>query len=403
MKICMLIRSMPAHGVGGMEDHAISLSRALIQRGHSVDIITTRHPNGIDHEDIDGVRIHYLEHTWPRRYFGGWWNESVRKVLNLHKNLEFDVLHSQSAGAFAVIKRGINYNLGLPIVVSLHGTAVNEMRSKLNIGLPLTQPLVALRNIASFLKYVDMFYRIERFYIPRADAVIATSNEQLSMIQKYYRVEKERIHLVYNGIDVDHFSPKLTSIESSEKESNLLILAVARLVEDKGIENIIKAMPLIKKKVPGARLKIVGDGRQRQYLEGLVDHFGLSSSVSFTGYVAYAQLPDHYRNCKVFVNPTIRSNGYDLTILQAMACSCPVVLSNIGSIPTVAKNEFNSLLIDPGDVDAMANKIVLLLTDEPLAKRLGNSARRTVEKEFSLESMAFGTESVYAVAISKRR
>lgn len=401
MKICMLIRSMPAHGVGGMEDHTMTLSRTLVQRGHSVDVVTTAHPNEIEKEEIEGIRIHYISHTRSRRYFGGWWRESPPAVFNLHKKVGFDVLHSQSTAAFSVIKRRVHSVLGLPVVISMHGTAIDEIRSKLNVGLPLTRPTQAFRIAASFLKYINMFCRIERFCIPRVDAVIATSKEQYALIRQYYRVRRDRLYIVYNGIDVHHFSPESALMTKTNQGPGQLILVVARLVEDKGIDNIVKAMPIIREQVPAARLKIVGDGRMRPYLERLVDHLRLREYVSFAGYVTYKELPDYYRRCNVFVNPTIRSNGYDLTILQAMACCCPIVVSNIGSIPTVAKHNCNSLLTSPGDVHALANNVIHLLGNESLANRLADAGRKTIEKEFSLEKMASDTESVYCAAMAE--
>jgi glycosyltransferase involved in cell wall biosynthesis len=117
--------------------------------------------------------------------------------------------------------------------------------------------------------------------------------------------------------------------------------------------------------------------------------------VRFAGAVPLEELPRWYAIADLFLNPTVRINGYDLTILQAMACARPVVVSNIGSVPTAVRDGVDGVLVPPGDPAALAAAVIALHRDPARAAALGAAARRAVEERFSLERMVDGTLAVY--------
>ena len=196
----MFARSLPAHAMGGMELHIETLSKELVRKGIEVTIISTFNPLGIEFENRSGVKIHYLKGTMPGRYEWGYLEKSAAKYAELQVIEKFDLIHSQSAGAYSVLARGMNKRFGVPAVVTLHGTSFDEIRTKLRLGLDL-------RSQASLLKNVYNYLFKDKKYINAADAVIATSDSQAAVIRKYYGVPEEKIILVYNGIDDKLFIP----------------------------------------------------------------------------------------------------------------------------------------------------------------------------------------------------
>ncbi len=140
MKILMLSRIMPAHQNGGMQLHTQQLSEGLVKKGHEVTIWTTAHPDKIM-EEVNGVKIHYLDYTKTGSYFDGYWDETKKHLKdNIHK---FDIIHSQSSAGIGVV------NMGVPMVTTFHGTALDEVKTKINLMI-LDDPL-------SFLKYPYLF------------------------------------------------------------------------------------------------------------------------------------------------------------------------------------------------------------------------------------------------------
>jgi len=262
--------------------------------------------------------------------------------------------------------------------------------------------------VLAVAKMLHQVYEHIAFTLPaaqNADAIIATSDQQRIAIQRICRVPEEKVYTVYNGIDVSRYSPEAYHIRDKLGLMNedVLILVVARLIEEKGVQFAIRSFPLILERVARCRLLIVGDGNFRSPLEKMAQQIGLSSHILFVGTVPEAELPSYYASADVFVNSTIRANGYDLTIVQAMACGKPVVVSNIGSVPTLIADGKDGLLVPPGDIVALAERVKRVLSDPGLAKMLGRNARKKVVERFSLEAMAKGTLRVYERVLQRRK
>jgi len=398
MKVCMFARSIPAHAMGGMELHVETLSKRLVKKGVDVTIITTSNPSGAEFEIIDGVKIHYLSGTAPGKYEWGYFVKSAEKFVELQKKENFDLIHSQSAGAYYILKKGLNRRFGLPVVTSLHGTSIDEIKTKLRLGLNPRALLSLLKNTYSYLFQ-------DRKYISLSDAVIATSDAQVGVIRKYFGISKEKIFLVYNGIDDELFSPLSVTEEVRRKyriaPGDKVIVAVARLKKEKGIQNLIAALPAIRTKIPAVKLLIGGSGEYSMDLAVMAANLGLERNVEFLGRIEYEALPELLNSSMVFVNSTIRENGYDLTIPQAMACARPVVVSDIRSVFSVVDNGKNGYIYERGDINELGSLIVSLLSDEGKRKELGLAARNTVTAKFSLNRMVDETIAVYNNILEK--
>lgn len=404
MRIAMLSPVAPAHGKGGVQDIVWGLARELAARANDVTLVTTARADGVATEQSAGVSVRYLAGTPPMRAAGPWETLSTAAVAELHAKQPFDVIHSQSFCGLHLIGRFP----GVPVVASLHGTHVDELRTCERL-LRENLPRFALRDAArSAAIWLLMARRLktEGARLRSCDAVIATSREQHALLAREYQVSERRLYDVWNGIDVAMFAPRrpdpAVRAELGAAGGVPLVLAVARLYQDKGIQHLLRAFPAIAAARPGARLAIVGDGGYRGELESLAASLGLSERARFTGAVALERLPAFYAAADVFVNPTVRINGYDLTILQAMAMARPVVVSNLGSVPTAVTDRVDGFLVPPGDARALAETVLGVLADPERAAAAAVRARATVESRFSLDAMTSGTMAVYAHAISER-
>ena len=400
----MLSPVAPAHGKGGVQDIVWSLARGLAARGHDVTLITTARADGLREERAADVTVQYLAGTTPMRAARAWNAVSQQAVQRLHATRALDVIHSQSFCGVHLAGR-----LSLPVVASLHGTHVDELRTCENL---LRENLSsgAFREAArSAYVWAVMRHRLqsEGAGLRLCDAVIATSRQQHALLARDYRVSEKRLHDVWNGIDTALFTPcpadPAVRAELGAVGAAPLLLAVARLYQDKGVQHLLRALPAIEQARPGARLAIVGDGAYRGELERLSASLGLGARARFIGAVALERLPAFYAAADVFVNPTVRINGYDLTILQAMAMARPVVVSNIGSVPTAVSDGADGFLAPPGDARALAEIVARVLADPARAAGVAARARRTVVERFSLDSMVEGTLKVYEHAASALR
>lgn len=403
MKICMISVVMPRNNKGGIGDYLFVLCKKLAKMGNKVTVITAASPDK-EYEETEGFKIYYLKKAKTKKFIKHypkeWKKESLKKFIELHKKEKFDIVHSQECSALHFLKKKINKKYHVPIVVTLHTTVYDDIKTRLNMGLSLN---TFIRDILSYLWcslcYWPKSYFLEELRLANlSDGMICTSNEQEKIMKSIYYLKSNKLFKVYNGIDADLFKPRkkdnsllrMYGIKNDEK----IILCIARLEVDKGIQFIIKAMPKIKKIIKKVKLVIVGDGSYAGYLRNLAKKTG-SKNILFTGFAEMKEIPSFLNICDVFVNSTIRQNGYDIIMVEAMACEKVVISSNIGSTPTLIKENKDGILFTTKDINELIKKVNFILNNKELAKKIGKSARKKVLNTFTSEIAARKTIKVY--------
>ncbi|MEM2963179.1 MAG: glycosyltransferase family 4 protein [Candidatus Anstonellales archaeon] len=411
MRVCMFTRTVAQQGKGGVEDHINMLCQGLSKEGIEVEVITTSHPNSLVYEEINGVKYHYVPGSQPKRYSRQWWKNSAKKFLELHLKEPFDIVHSQSAGGLGFVLDSQCSSLKLPFVTSLHGTTYDEIQTQLN----KLKNLLEVRTISDFFDTLKIFpkllfqlynyFFLDPKYLSKSDIIIATSNEQKKILIETFALDTKKIRLVYNAVDENLFSPlpRHLAVQKTDLLGSPVLLCVARLEREKGVQNAIMGLHSIIKEYPTALLVVVGDGSYRPRLESLARDLNINHNVKFTGFVPYESLPYYFSSCDIFLNPTIRQNGYDLTVLEAMSCERPVIASNIGSMPTAISNGIDGILIKPGSASDLALAVLDLLKNKEKADKIGKNARQKVLSLFSLKSMVSSTVAIYKDALAQVR
>ncbi|WBP89247.1 glycosyltransferase family 4 protein [Kitasatospora cathayae] len=181
-----------------------------------------------------------------------------------------------------------------------------------------------------------------------------------------------------------------------------VVVCVSRLVPRKGQDTLIEAMPQILADVPDAVLLIVGGGPYRAELEKLADAKGVRASVRFTGSVPWEELPAHYGAGDVFAMPCrTRRGGLDveglgIVYLEASATGLPVVAGDSGGAPDAVLEGETGYVVPGGSAAAAAERIVRLLRDEELRRRMGEAGRRWVERSWRWDLLAGRLTSLLA-------
>jgi glycosyltransferase involved in cell wall biosynthesis len=404
MNICMFSRIMPTHAPGGMQDHVQTLSQGLAKRNHRVTVLTTARKDQVEYENIGGVEIHFLKGTPVARNSNSYWYAAANKFQELHLQKPFDIIHSQSVGAYGVYKRNLQRKYDLPLVTSLHGTHTDVLTTSWHTDFALTNP----KGIARFLALsANLLYRYVRDvpFFRASDVMIATSDADPGKYKKLYRIPDERIRTVYNGIDIELFSPRPVDQSLRDalsiREHDKIILALARLEKDKGVQNAISIMPRVLEKIR-ATLIVVGDGDYRMALERCRAR-SVWTNMRFVGAMPLAECARYFNLCDIFIDPTLRTDGYDLTIAEAMACGKPVIASDVGANSTLidAATYADGILIPRGDNDALAREVERVLCDPRMAAAIGENARGKIASRFSIATMLQGMEQVYEELLGK--
>lgn len=187
---------------------------------------------------------------------------------------------------------------------------------------------------------------------------------------------RKKIHYAYARLLEERF--KVT--KPFEKRRNL-VGYVGRLEEEKGVQELINALPLIQQKA-NVTFLIVGDGSLQRSIKKVCDEKGVLSSITFTGWVSNVQ--DYLNEMKLLVLPS-KTEGFPSVVLEAMACGTPVLATPVGDIPSIIKDGFNGFILESTKPTYISERIIELLGKPELLSKTAKNASTWVRKNFSLE------------------
>lgn len=242
--------------------------------------------------------------------------------------------------------------------------------------------------------------RARRAALKRASLILPVSHYTAEVIRKMEGVENSRVHVLYNAVP-DSFSRLLRSAEApsqgGESKGAPHLLSVCNLVpgnQFKGVDTVIRALPRVLRSFPALRYTVVGDGEIRVKLESLAAQVGVAANVVFLGEISDAELARQYCGCDVFVLPSREQvkgqaggEGFGRVYLEAALAGKPVVGSRVGGAAEAVIHGRTGLLVDPDSADDVAQAVLDLLRDPPLAARLGSEGRRWALNTFSEEAL----------------
>jgi len=196
-----------------------------------------------------------------------------------------------------------------------------------------------------------------------------------------------KLHCIYHGLDLSQF--KFEGPRDSQTGAPI-ILSVARLVEKKGLHDLICAADILRRRGLSFQVEIIGDGPLRQALETQVRQLGLNDRVRLLGALPHVSVCSAYQRASIFALPCIVAadgdrDGVPNVLPEAMASGVPVVATPISGIPELIETELHGLLVPPNSPVRLAEALDRLLTQPELCGRLACAARHRVENSFSLE------------------
>jgi glycosyltransferase involved in cell wall biosynthesis len=227
--------------------------------------------------------------------------------------------------------------------------------------------------------------------------VIAISPAVTEHLEHDFGIAKDRIFQIKHGINVEDFP--LVSPESRLRQRQIYgirgtpaIGIIARLADVKGHDVLIRAMPEVLRNHPQAQLIIVGEGKQEPALRQLVAQLQLEKHIQF--FPAINRTTEFLPAFDIFVMPSL-SEGFGLSMIEAMAVGVPVVATRVGGIPSFIRNEETGLLVEPSRHEDLARNICRLLDEPQLAAGIMTAGRQLIERDYSADQMVQRTQEVY--------
>ncbi len=366
MRICSPHCGIDPETTSGGETYERELLRHLAARGAVIDIALARHkrfpegvPNWVIHRLPIGRGL-----RWP-----------VAPVLlppfirRLYAETRFDLLRVHSLryiGPAALIARR-RYGLDVPIVAHHHHLDSNWLN-----------PV------------------IERKVMHGAERVVVGSEFAQRQASQELGVPPEKFSVVYYGVDRRfRRGPRPeTLVKRYGLEEKSIVLFLGGLKRRKNLFFLLDIWREVVRERSEARLIVAGSGPLLKSLQRYARRLGVEGRVIFTGYIPEREKVDYYNLADVLLFPS-SMEGFGLTVVEAMSCELPVVVSDRGSLPELVIDGEGGFLCDPSDGESFVRKVLLLLSDPVLRRRFGSANSQRVDRLFRWDHCAAATVRIY--------
>jgi len=402
LKVLILSRVLPCHGIGGLENHTLHLAKGLSQiEDIEVRILTTQHPEGICESTDGNINIYYIPNKKPGKYTIDTFRLFhcyTQKLDQIHK---FDVIHSQGF-AGCLLRPGKSRK----IITSPHGTLYSET--------PLHKDYFSTLNLAEKVRTLGknlrriVFRPAYKRLLKISHIIQADSNFIRSELIKELPLISNKIKIVYLGIPEESYP----AIEKSEarkklnvKNDEMIFFSLGRFTPLKGFDLLLKASALIKDS--NFHIWIGGSGPYENKLKKLSTELGLKN-VKFMGRIPEGDIATYFASADFFVIPEISNPAFGLVALESLLQNTPVIASDAGALPEIISREFG-LIFKKAHPQDLAEKMSLAIKNRSatltnqtfsLPKESPISLRSLAIEKFSFKKMIDGILNLYLSGLS---
>ena len=373
MKIAMVC--YPTHGGSGVV--ATELGLELAQYGHEVHFISYSSPFRLRGFQ-QNVYYHEVDvSAYPLFKYPPYDLSLAAKIMEVAHEQKLDIVHAHYAIPHAIsayLAKQMMRGQGPKIVTTLHGTDITLVGKDAS------------------------FYEAVKFSIEESDGVTAVSNYLAQKTIDGFKIEKE-IRTIYNFVDTERFNGVVSdcNIKQYAPNDEKILVHTSNFRPVKRMIDTIEIFARVHKHIP-SKLLLIGEGPDRQASHDRAKDLGILKDVIYLGTQHYIE---NLLGCAdIFLIPS-GEESFGLAALEAMSCKTPVIGSQIGGIPEVVDHNINGFLHPLGDVDAMAESALELLTQDSLLVEFKEAARQKAIKNFDAHKIIPLYESFYQEVLDK--
>jgi glycosyltransferase involved in cell wall biosynthesis len=377
---------------GGVERRIIETTKRLqnqiditIYSGTKAGFKKTTSING-----VDLVPCYSTDRIFP---LDNWFfNRSLTKKA---VNIDADVYEAHAVSGYGFPKTLEKQKIKKPFVHTIHGVLADEYEQAKKEGYPSVRG-----RLANYLMHG--LAKLEEETAREATLIVTISNYSLEKIQKHYIIDKNKVRIIPNGVDVEKFKPAGSSEENRRKfglGDEHCVLFVGSLIPRKGLPFLVEAAKKMVKEEANTKFLIVGDGPLKNQLTSSLEKANLLGNFLFMGNLEDDRLSAVFNCADVFVLPSIQE-GQGIVLLEAQASGIPVVAFNVGGINEAVRNGETGLLVKPGSTGELADALLKLLSDRALKEKMGSNGRRFVSESFTWDICAQKMLKVYYEALA---
>jgi glycosyltransferase involved in cell wall biosynthesis len=375
MKVALISSIFPP-AIGGPAKHTYDQAKALKEKGVKTFVVTFGEKN-FD-RTIDNVRVYYLrKYNYKIRLLSllfKYCNAYIRLNRIFKKETPHIVHHISGGGYLSLISGIVSKKKKIPSIVKFAGDLTWE-RSVSNLkNLPRYEDIFSFNMKAKFLK------RFEQYVLNNFDYIIATSGFQMKTLIDIYQFSVKKLVRLPNFIDLTEYEKKTPKNKSDRK---IQILNVCRFARWKRIDLCIQMFSKLNNE--NLELKIVGSGNTllEKELKDLCKDLNVAERVVFVGEVNPVEISRHFIEADIFLSTTVYE-PFGIVFVEAMAAGLPIVATKVGGIPEIVPDGKAGFLIDPNDIDDMAEKLQILIKNPVLRQKFGQFGIKKAQ-EFDLK------------------
>ena len=365
-KLCIVTHTFLPH-VGGIEKVVNEQSKRLLHKNFEPMIVTNRIGTPQKYR-VDGVNVECYE--------------SLNTGFRLGIPYSIPTVASFPTFLKAVNSCKIIHAHGHPYLTSLAAGKLAKMYAK---------PFVLTQH-NTFIEYNNMFDEVERLNdltvgkqnLREADRIIAVSGATKDYVLSL-GAKPKKVKVLHNGVDLDKFRPRAKKREEMRRklgipQNTIIVLTVRRLVYKNGVDTLIEGANIAVKKSPRIVFLAVGKGPDSNGVKLRIQQLGIEDNFKLAGFVSDADLPSYYNVADLFVLPSKSGEGLPLVALEAMACTLPVIATDVGGIREVLKKDYGKL-VPPNQPELLADAVLDFAAQDFSKRKL--ELRAMMEEKFS--------------------
>jgi len=363
VKPLSILHTESSIGWGGQELRILTEMEGMKRRGHRVQLVTAHSAEILPAARVRGIPAEGLP-IEAKKLPG---LAAVRRWL-AREGAAFDVINTHSSTDAWLVAIACATLRGMPPVVRTR-----------HVSTPVNNSATT------------------RWLYTRATAHLVVTGEALkAQLVRDNGYDPARITSVRTGIDLARFRPldRDAARARLSVDARPAVAIVATLRDWKGHDDLLDAWLLLRARVPGWQLLVIGDGPRRAHLEGRVATLGLAQDVRFTG--NQDDVPAWFACADITTLPSYGDEGVPQSLMQAAACGLPAVTTPIGAIPEAVVDGETGLLVPPRSPPALAAALERLMTDPQLRARMGAAAHAYAQANFGIDRMLDAMEAVFA-------
>ena len=390
MKILMLTWEYPPRVVGGISKVVYDLSHKMVKEGNEGTVVTYKEGDNVKYYENDkGVEVYRVDNYMIRpNNFIDWimqlnFNMITKANEIINKNGKFDVIHAHD-WLVAYSAKSIKESYNIPLISTIHAT-----ESGRNSGIhDETQ------------RYIN---DSEWMLTYESSEVIVNSNYMKNEVQRLFGLPYDKINVIPNGVNLQLFSNVNIDYDFRRQyamDNEKIILYVGRLVYEKGIQNLIAAMPKVLDRYHDSKLIICGRGGMIDELREQVKYLGIENKVYFAGYCDSKKMQKMYKCADVAVFPSTYE-PFGIVAIESMLSGTPTIVSDVGGLNEIIEHGVTGMKSYAGNANSIADSVLSLLFDPKLCANISQNAIKKVRENYNWSKITDSTYYVYQLAIGK--